>query len=159
MAYSLLNAESVPPPNPWIKRIVVAVVVLAVVGGVLYWQLRYHAEKALVERFFTALVAGSYEEAYQIWNPVPTYRYEDFLEDWGESSAYGRIRTYEIVNVRPARGMLLRVPIEGGEEQRTLQVTGGKTSGVVVSVRVNGLEPPERLWVETDPPRLSFPPF
>jgi hypothetical protein len=158
MAVSLLEPEPLPPPNPWPKRVVVAAVVLAVVGAVLYFQFRYYAEEALVKSFMDALVAGDYPRAYQIWNPMPTYTYENFLEDWGETTSFGRIRSYEIVDVRAAGGMLLRVPVEGGEQRRTLHV-GGKSSGVVVSVRLNGQEPPVRLWVETAPPRLSFPPF
>lgn len=158
MAVSLLEPEQLPPPNPWPKRVAVGAVVLAVVAGVLYFQFRYYAEEALVESFMDALVAGDYQRAYQIWNPMPTYTYENFLEDWGETTSYGRLRSYEIVGVRAAGGMLLRVPVEGGEERRTLQV-GGKSSGVVVSVRLNGQDPPVRLWVETNPPRLSFPPF
>jgi hypothetical protein len=158
MSASLLEPEHLPPPNPWPKRIAVSVVVLALAGGLLYWRFRYYEEEKVVTSFMDALVAGDYQQAYQIWNPVPTYTFENFLEDWGETTSFGRIRSYEIVGVRSSSGMLLRVPVEGTDERRTLRV-GGRSSGVVVSVRINGQEPPERLWVETDPPRLSFPPF
>lgn len=158
MPGTLLDPEPLAPPNPWPLRIGIAVVVLAVVAGVLYFQFRYYGEEKLVRQFMDALVAGDYQEAYRIWNPMPTYSYQAFLEDWGETTAFGRVRSYEIVSVGHTTGVILRVPGGGGKSTRTLRVSGDGT-GVIVSVRINGHEPPVRFWVETDPPRLSFPPY
>jgi len=158
MPNSLLEPEPLPPPNPWPLRIGIAVVVLAVVAGVLYFQFRYYGEERLVRQFMDALVAGNYQEAYRVWNPTAAYSYQAFLEDWGETTSTGRVRSYEIVSIHPTSGVILQVPIGGGEPPRNLRVSGD-SSGVVVSVRINGNEPPVRLWVETDPPRLSFPPY
>jgi len=158
MPNSLLEPEPLPPPNPWPLRIVIAVVVLAVVAGVLYFQFRYYGEERLVRQFMDALVAGNYQEAYRVWNPTSAYSYQAFLEDWGETTSTGRVRSYEIVSIHATSGVILQVPIGGGEPPRNLRVRGD-SSGVVVSVRINGNEPPVRLWVETDPPRLSFPPY
>ena len=158
MPDSLLHPAPLPPPNPWPLRVGIAVVVLAVVAGVLYFQFRYYGEEKLVRQFMDALVAGDYQQAYRVWNPMPAYTYEAFLEDWGETTSFGRIRSYEIVSIRPTSGVILRVPTGGGEQPRNLRVSGD-SSGVVVSVRINGNEPPVRLWVETNPPRLSFPPY
>lgn len=157
MATSILEPDSIPPPNPWPKRIAIAVVVLLVVGGVLYWQLRYYREERLVTSFMEALQAGDYRQAYQIWNPASSYSYQDFLEDWGDTTAFGRVRSYEVVAIGPATGVLIQVP--GEEGKRTLKVNTGQGSGLVALVRINGMEPPVRLWVETHPPRLSFPPY
>lgn len=158
MVNSLLELEPLPPPNPWPLRLAVAVVVLGIVAGAVYWQYRYYAEEKLVRQFMDALVAGDYQAAYRIWNPTDAYSYRAFLEDWGETASFGRIRSYEIVEVRPTRGVILQVPVEGEGRRRNLRVAG-QSSGVVVSVRINGLEPPVRLWVETKPPRLAFPPY
>lgn len=158
VAISLLDPQPLPPPNPWPKRLALAAVLLAVVGGLLYWQFRYYPEKKQVERFMEALKAGDYRAAYRIWKPTPSYRFEDFLEDWGETTAIGRVRSYEIVGVESSRALLLQVPVEGGERRRTLQVEGG-SSGVIVLVRINGVDPPERIWVERKDKSLSFPPF
>lgn len=154
---SLFDAQPSPPPNPWPYRLAVVLAVLAVVGGLLYWQFRFYPEKKQVERFMDALVAGDYQAAYRLWKPAPTYRYQDFLEDWGETTPRGRVRSYEIVGVEPAASALVAVP-QGGGNRRTLQV-GGDSSGVIVSVRINGQEPPERIWVERKDKSLSFPPF
>jgi len=158
MADSLLNPEPLPPPNPWPVRITIAVVVLGLVGLVVYSRFRYYGEEKLVREFMDTLVAGHYQNAYQIWNPTEAYSYQAFLEDWGETTSFGRVRSYEIVQIKPTSGVILQVPIEGGERQRNLRVRGA-SSGVIISVRINGLEPPARLWVETNPPRLAFPPY
>lgn len=154
---SLLDAQPPPPPNPWPQRLGVAVLLLAAVGALLYWQFRYYPEKKQVERFLDALVAGDYQTAYRLWKPTPSYTYQNFLEDWGETTPRGRIRSYEIVGVEPASAALVAVP-GGGGNRRTLQV-GGDSSGVVVTVRLNGQDPPERIWVEKKDKSLSFPPF
>lgn len=134
---TLLDAEPPPPPNPWLKRFAIAAVVLVVVGGLAYWQFRYYGEVQQVERFLDALAAGDYALAYKIWSPTPTYTYQDFLADWGETTSMGRVRTYEILGVESRRN----------------------SSGVVVTVRINGREPPVRIWVEKKDKSLSFPPY
>lgn len=155
---TLLDTQSSPPPNPWPKRILAALVLILVVAGVLYWQFRYYSEKKQVEQFMNALVAGNYPAAYQLWQPAPSYRYQDFLGDWGEISTWGRIRSYEIVGVEDSKSYMLRVPGPGGAGARTIELSG-RSSGVVISVRINQRRAPERIWVEKKDKSLSFPPF
>ncbi|MFQ5927703.1 MAG: hypothetical protein ACE5MH_09755, partial [Terriglobia bacterium] len=111
-----------------------------------------------VARFFDALVAEDYRQAYELWKPKPSFTYEQFLSIWGPNGDYGRIRSYEIIGVESSRAVLLRVPAESGDRQRTLALEGNP-SGVVVNVRLNHLDPPVRLWVEKKDKSLSFPPF
>ncbi|MGH9804674.1 MAG: hypothetical protein ACRD4D_05840 [Candidatus Acidiferrales bacterium] len=158
MSGSLLEPEPLPPPNPWPLRIVMALVVLAVAAGALYYQFRFYREEKVVRLFMDALVAGDYQLAYRIWNPTPAYSFQAFLEDWGETTPFGRVRSYEILEVRPNRGVVLQVPSGGGQAPRNIRV-GGDSTGVVARVRINGIEEPVRLWVEANPPRLSFPPY
>ncbi|MBI2955833.1 MAG: hypothetical protein HYY26_00840 [Acidobacteria bacterium] len=141
-----------PPPNPWPRRLLVAALIVAVVAGVLYWQFRYYAEIKQVERFMEALQAGDYPKAYQLWKPTPAYTYDRFLEDWGETTPLGRVRSYEIVGVEKGPS---EIAVRGGP---TLRMEGA-SSGVVVRVRINGVDPPVRLWVESKDKSLSFPPF
>lgn len=155
MTHSLLEPEPIPPPNPWPKRIILAAVILAVLAAVLYWQFRYYREERLVRSFMDALQAGDYQAAYEIWNPNPAYTFDKFLRDWGETTSFGRVRSYEIVWMRDISR--LRVPISG-EIRRTIRVSG-RSTGIIVAVKINGSEPEVQIWAETDPPRLSFPPF
>lgn len=155
---TLLDPQPPPPPNPWPKRILVALMLVLAVGSVLYWQFRYYGEEKQVEQFMDALVAGDYPRAYQLWKPSPSYRYQDFLEDWGELSTWGRIHSYEIVGVEGSKSYMLRVPVPGGTRARTIELSG-QSSGLVISVRINRRLQPERIWVERKDKSLSFPPF
>lgn len=154
---TLLDAEAPPPPSPWPVRVAAVAAILALSGAVLYWEFRFYPEKRQVERFMEALQAGDYRAAYQLWKPAATYAYADFLEDWGETTPSGRVRSYEIVSVEEGGAELLLVPGQGGQ-RRTVRV-GGSSSGVIVSVRINGQAEPIRLWVEKKDHSLSFPPF
>lgn len=158
MADTLLESQLLPPPNPWPLRLGVGLLLALLVGGAIYWQFRYYPEEKLVRQFMDALVAGDYQTAYRVWNATEAYSYQAFLEDWGETTSFGRIRSYDITDVRPTSGAVLQVPKQGEQRGRNLRVTG-RSSGVVVSVRINGIEPPVRLWVEMNPPRLAFPPY
>lgn len=148
----LLDGEVPPPPSPWLKRIALVLVVTLVAGGLVYWKLRFYRERRQVERFMDALVAGDYQTAYKLWKPTPSYTYQSFLEDWGETNPFGRIRSYEIVDITTGPP---EVGVRGG---RTL-VLGEESSGVIVSVRLNGAGAPVRIWVESRDLSLSFPPF
>ena len=141
-----------PPRNPWPLRIAAVLGVVILVGAFLYWQFRFYPEQKQVERFLDALVAGDYQGAYQIWGPTPDYTFPDFLQDWGETTPRGRIRSYEIVSVQePTR----EVTVSGGP---TLKM-GGNSSGVVVTARLNGTTDEVKIWVERKDLTLSFAPF
>ncbi|MGH9788444.1 MAG: hypothetical protein ACRD4U_07065, partial [Candidatus Acidiferrales bacterium] len=79
-----------PPRNPWPLRIAAGLAVVVLVSAFLYWQFRFYPEQKQVERFLDALVAGDYPGAYQIWGPTPDYTFQDFLQDWGETTPRGR---------------------------------------------------------------------
>lgn len=158
MAISLLEPEPSSPPNPWPRRLGLALIGVLVVGSALYFPLRHYPEKRHVARFFEALVQRDFHRAYQLWKPKPSFSYQEFLSIWGPKGDYGPIRSYEIVSVESSRGLLLQLPVEGGGKPRTLAVEGNPT-GLVVHIRVNNLDPPIRLWVERKDKSLSFPPF
>jgi hypothetical protein len=144
--------EPPPPRNPWPLRIAAILAVVVLVGAFFYWQFRFRAERRQVERFMDALVAGDYQGAYQIWGPSSDYTFRDFLEDWGETTPRGRIRSYEIVSVgEPTR----EVTVSGGPVLKM----GGNSSGIVVVVRLNGTIEEVKIWVERKDLTLSFAPF
>jgi len=155
---SLLEPEPLPPARPWLRWLILGLAGAAVLATVLYFAFRHYPEKRHVARFFDALLAQDYARAYQLWKPKPTFSYEQFLSIWGPSGDYGVIRSYEIVGVETMKALLLQMPIEGGERRRTLALQG-KATGIIVKVRLNGLDPPLRLWVEERDKSLSFPPF
>ena len=95
-----------------------------------YW------EEQAVRRFLTTLQAQEYEHAYQLWQPSASYRYRDFVFDWGEQGDYGKIREFEILESK-SKGI----------------------DGVVVTVRINNVSPPLDFWVGRKTKALSYSPF
>lgn len=144
--------EPPPPRNPWPLRIAAVLGVVVLVGALGYWWFRFYAEQRQVERFLDALVAGDYPGAYQIWGPTPDYTFQDFLQDWGETTPRGRLRSYEITYVGPPAS---EVSIRGGP---TLKL-GGSTTVVAVTVQLNDTTEEVKLWVDRRTLTLSFAPF
>lgn len=71
------------------------ITLLAIV--LLWWIFRFYPEKKAAEHFFDAVVAGDTPKAYELWKPLPTYRMEDFLADWGPHGYYGPVKSFKIV--------------------------------------------------------------
>ena len=114
------------------KRLLIALAVVVVVAPLLYYEFRNWPEERAVKRFLTALQQEDYKRAYELWKPAPSYRYQDFLRDWGKQSEFGKVTSFEITRSRD------------------------RVSGVVVTARINQNE--ARIWVEKRDKSLSFPP-
>src|SRR5258706_15101319 len=80
-----------------LKFVAGALVVLAAVE--LYLTFRFYPEQRAAQRFFDALVAGDMKTAYQLWNPQPSYRMQDFLTDWEPTGYYGPVKSYTIMKI------------------------------------------------------------
>ena len=146
----LLDGDAEEPQSKLRRYIVSGMVFALLVWLAVWWVLRFHTEKKTVDSFFEALVAGDTQLAYRIWKPGPSYRYEDFLADWGPQGLYGPVVTFRIETAHRPKN----------------------ASGVVVMVAVSPLKPfpsqrePEkfirvrevRLWVERRDQSLSFAP-
>ena len=155
---SLFDAK---PPDPQAEerkrrrmRIVATLAVIAFIVGVfLYWN-RFWPEERVVDKFFTAIEQKDFEKAYAIWTADPgwqqhanrykEYTFGQFQLDWGPSGEYGYITKHDI------RGSV--APKSNNTE----------TSGVVVAVRINGLNDVNKLtclWVETKAKTINFSPL
>jgi hypothetical protein len=136
----LLDAEPPKPPSKFRRYVplpVLILLILVVLGlagfGVFhFWNFR---QERAVSRFLAALEQGQYREAYRLWQPVASYTYQDFVHDWGEHGDYGKIRKFEILD------------------------SESKGASVVVTVQINGVEPPLDLVVNTKTLGLSYSPF
>ena len=128
----LLDAKPAKPPVK-IGRYILLVVAILFLGNVLCFIFWNYAEEHAVSRFLTTLERGDYPGAYRLWQPSPSYRYEDFLRDWGEKGDYGRIRRYRIVNSK-SKG----------------------SSTVIVRVKINDVDPPLELAVDRKSKGLSY---
>jgi hypothetical protein len=130
---TLLDAKVPQPSSLWRRCLPFVIAFLLVLGGFLCLEFRNYPEERAVARFLTTLQRGNYREAYQLWQPSPSYTFADFLGGWGEKGDYGKIRKFEIL----------------GSESK-----GSHT--VIVTVRINNVEPPLHLLVDRKTQGLAY---
>ena len=129
----IFDAKPPKPKNPNLKWIVLALVIVVVVGCALTYRFWDYPEEHTVANFLTTLEQGNYEKAYHLWRPSSFYSYNDFMRDWGPQGDYGKIREFDIL--------------------------GSKSKGsrtVLVTVRINNVNPPLVLMVDRDTKGLAF---
>jgi hypothetical protein len=132
---TLLDAPPPKPPIHFWRYIVLGIFILLVAEG-LYFILRDYPEERAVTRFLTTLEQGKFQEAYQLWQPSPSYSYQDFLHGWGIQGDYGKIREFQILGTK-SKGSSL----------------------VIVTVKVNNIDPPIDLVVDRKTKGLSYSAF
>ncbi len=118
------------------KYLPILILILAVVGTLVAYALWDYPEERAVTRFLTTLEQGDYQQAYRLWQPSSSYSFDDFLAGWGEKGDYGKIRSFKIL----------------GAESK-----GSET--VVVTVRINGVDPPLKLLVDRKTKGLAYSPY
>ena len=101
----------------------------------LYFAFRNYAEERAVTRFLANLEQGKFEEAYRLWQPSPSYSFQDFLHGWGIQGDFGKIREFQILGTR-SKGSSL----------------------VIVTIKVNNVEPPLDIAVDRKTKALSYSP-
>jgi len=133
---TLLDAEP-PKPQSALRKYLPGVIALVVVtGALLGYRLRNYPEERAVARFLTTLEEANFREAYRLWQPSSSYGFGDFMHDWGEQGDYGKLRQFEIL--------------------------GSKSKGsdaVIVTARINGVDPPLDLVVDRRTKGLAYSPF
>ena len=131
---------------------IIALLVLLILAGIAYWN-RYWPEERTVDKFFAAVEQKDYVKAYAIWRADPqwqqhTDRYKEypfgqFQLDWGPTGEYGYITKHDI------RGAV------------SPNTSTGEATGVIVAVRVNGINDATKLaclWVEKSTKTVNFSP-
>ena len=115
------------------RQLITGIAFAVLLSAYLYYQFRNYPEERQARRFFGALQRQDFEEAYRIWQPTSSYKYKDFLEDWGDHGLQGPVKTFHVT----------------GSTRRG--------SGAIVRVQVNGNQNVS-LWVERKDKSISFPP-
>jgi hypothetical protein len=133
---TLLDAKSPRPRGRARKYAPLLVVTAAIVASLLGYRLRNYPEERAVARFLTTLEAGNYRQAYRLWQPAPSYSFQDFLHDWGEQGDYGKIREFQILGTK-SKG----------------------SNSVIVTVRINKVDPPLDLVVDRPTKGLAYSAF
>ena len=129
---TLLDAPSPRPPLP-IGRYILLGVLTVLIGFGFYFAFRNYPEERAVSRFLTTLEQGNFQEAYRLWQPSPSYSYQDFLNGWGTEGDYGKIREFKILGAKSQGSSL-----------------------VIVTVKVNNIDPPLDLAVDRQTKGLSY---
>ena len=113
-----------------VKRGVMILALLLVVGGILYALFKNYPEEQQVKTFLGLLQKKDYAAAYEMWgcteaNPCRDYSMARFLDDWGPKGVHGdfsgaRVGSTEscgtgvMVDVTPASGEAARLWVERG---------------------------------------------
>lgn len=111
----------------------VLILIIAAIAGFITYTYWDYPEEHTISIFLTTLEKGDYHKAYKIWQPAPSYHFEDFMHDWGPEGDYGKIRVFKIV--------------------------GAKSEGsntVLVKVRINDEDPPLSLLVDRKTKGISY---
>jgi hypothetical protein len=132
---TLLDSKPPKPPSGIRKYVPLPILVLVVafIGVLAVYRLWDYPEERAVSRFLIAVEQGKYQEAYRLWQPGPSYSFEDFMRGWGERGDYGRIRDFEVLGSK-SKG----------------------SSSVIVTVRINNVEPPLDLIVDRKTKGLAY---
>ncbi len=88
------------------RRLIIAVVILVLLGAWTAYHLRNYPHRRAVDKFFDALEAQKYEDAYGLWFNDPNWRqnlpkdskyaYNDFYRDWGPGGEWGLIKSHSV---------------------------------------------------------------
>jgi hypothetical protein len=130
---TLLDARTPKPRGKLRKFLPFLIAFVLLLGGFLYYEYRNYPEERAVARFLTTLQQGNYREAYRLWQPSPSYSSADFLRGWGEQGDYGKIREFQILGTKSK---------------------GSDT--VIVTVRINNVDPPLDLLVDRKTKGLAY---
>ncbi|HEV2177693.1 MAG TPA: hypothetical protein VGW33_10910 [Terriglobia bacterium] len=133
---TLLDSTPPKPPSKLRRYLPAGIIFVVVVGALFTYTLWDTPEEHAVSHFLTTLERGNYPEAYRLWQPGESYSYEDFLSGWGEKGDYGRIRSFTILSAKSK---------------------GSDT--VIVTVRINNVDPPATLLVDRKTKGLAYSPF
>jgi hypothetical protein len=137
MLKTLLDAKPAKPITGIRKHVPLSILILsallmAIFVGLLAFRFWNFREERAVSQFLTTIEQGNYQEAYRLWQPTASYTFDDFIRDWGEKGDYGKIRQFEIL----------------GSESRS--------SIAIVTVQINGVNPPLRLIVDRKTHGLAY---
>ena len=110
----LLDASE-EPKSKTLRYAISGVALVLILGLGLFFAFRFNSEKHTVQHFMDAVVAGNFEQGYQIWKPQgSTYTYQDFVADWGKKGYYGPIESYRVESatlLKDANGIIVVVEI------------------------------------------------
>lgn len=131
---TLLDAKPEKPKGILRRYLVLWILLLVGSAAILFILFRNYREERAVARFLTSLQQGQFREAYQLWQPGPSYTYDDFLAGWGEKGDYGKVREFEILGSRSKGSNTVIVVVRINQSRPIDIVVDRKTKGLAYSV-------------------------
>ena len=131
---TLLDAKPEKPKGVLRRYLVLWILLLVGSAAILFILFRNYREERAVARFLTSLQQGQFREAYQLWQPGPSYTYEDFLAGWGDKGDYGKVREFEILGSRSKGSNTVIVVVRINQSRPIEIVVDRKTKGLAYSV-------------------------
>ena len=135
---TLMDAQPPKPPSGIRKYVslpvlVFAVVLIAILAGLLSFMFRDFRQERAVSHFMEQIEAGNYQEAYRLWQPAPSYSFQDFLHDWGPQGDYGKILEFQILGSE-SEGNMVDVTVQINHQNPPLHLkVDRKTLGMAYS--------------------------
>lgn len=151
---TLLDAKPYNARKAKIRRnIIIGILIVIPIIAAFTWYLWDWPEEHRVNRFFQAVEAKNYTEAFALWNNDPnwqqhpdryaTYSFAQFETDWGPSSDYGVISGHNIVvSLQHGSGVVIGVKVQGSKQPA---ITDGSQGTLF-------------LWVERKSKTIGFSP-
>ncbi len=147
---TLINPPIEEPKRPRALAIT-AVALLVVLAVVMYFGFRYYPEKKAAANFFTTLVSGDMDKAYELWKPTSNYQKKDFLADWGTDGYYGPVKSFKVMGAtQPKNGSSVAVNVAISPYSPFPDQSDADKSRKTKVVT---------LWVQPSDKSFSFPPF
>ncbi len=133
--------------------------IVCVIAFLYLWYVGYplsplglYQERATVRSFLSAVESGNMQQAYQIWQPSPSYSFQDFLNDWGTEGYYGPVRSFRIEHSERPHGGGSSVVIK-------VQVSSDQPFPDDASAAARNSVKEFELWVDIKDQSISFPPY
>jgi hypothetical protein len=135
VAMTLMDAEQFDAARDRRRRqLIIALVILVLVGAWTAFHLRNYPQRHAVDKFFAAIQAQKYEDAYAIWFNDPDWRqhtqqyskyaYNDFYRDWGPGGEWGLIKNHAVdCSVSTDSGVIVQTTVNQRAEHPYLYVT------------------------------------
>ena len=110
-----------------LKGLLIAIAVIAVASGALYFFLRDFKERRQLSGFHELLDKKNYKAAYALWGctdaaPCSSYKYERFLLDWGPNSAVGKGAPIKVSKTHSCEDTVIQIWTVGAKETVNLLV-------------------------------------
>jgi len=145
----LIDGDAGPQPSKIPRYLGIGAAALLVLAVLLFISLRFHTEKATVNRFFSQVIAGDFQSAYRTWKPSSSYSFADFMSDWGPKGEYGPVKSFELRSARrpaEASGVIVTVAVSAFPSFPEANDPNSRTNKEV------------RLWIEISDQSMSYAP-